>query len=92
MWTVFAHAEDGMNIGDHGHMMNGDWSSNGGFMMICMFVVALIVTVGAALLLSYLKRSNSPSKRDDSIAITKARYAKGEISKEEFDEIKQDLK
>ncbi|MGM0419045.1 MAG: SHOCT domain-containing protein [Thermodesulfobacteriota bacterium] len=62
----------------------------GGFFMIFFWIITI---VAAVLLINYLikKSSNSGSLNDTPLDILKKRYAKGEISKKEFDEMKKDL-
>lgn len=92
MWNILAHAGEGINGGSDDHRMNGmGWSNNGGFTMLWMFVGALIVIVGVIYLLVYFAKKTDRSNEDDPMRIAKARYAKGEINKKQFDEIKKDI-
>jgi putative membrane protein len=75
--------------------MMGGWGM-GWFGMIFMFVFWILVVVGLVLLIKWLIQTTSGGKTDRSkgpkaLDILKERYARGEISKEEFDTIKQDL-
>lgn len=74
----------------------------GGFMMVGLVLFGLLILGGGALLLVVLFRSSQGSQ-PSSVAgtssiseptpmeILKARYAKGNISKEQFDAMKLDL-
>lgn len=61
----------------------------GGIFMILFWVglVALIVWV-----VMKLSKGGETSSKKDPLDIAKERYAKGDISKEEFEQIKKDLK
>ncbi len=67
----------------------GWWWGFGGIIMILFWVglVALIVWV-----VMKLSKGGETSSKRDPLDIAKERYAKGEISKEEFEQIKKDLK
>jgi putative membrane protein len=68
--------------------MNGGWG--GGFMMI--FWVVLTAVIIYWLVHTANRNNNQPSSPSESaIDILKKRYARGEISKEEFEERKKDL-
>ena len=69
--------------------MNWGWGWGGGTMMILWIVVlaAIVYFVARA-----SQRGGAPSAPPDSaIDILRKRYARGEISKEEFEERKRDL-
>ena len=63
----------------------------GSWMMIFWVVIIALIVWG---IIALVKRGNStsdtPQKRDP-LDIAKERYAKGEISKEELEQIKKDL-
>lgn len=61
----------------------------GWFMMILWWVVVIGLAVVAVKWLSQ-QRGEQP-KEDSALEILKRRYARGEISKEEFEEKKKDL-
>jgi len=66
------------------------WGWGGGFMMI--FWIILIVAVIYWLIRAANRNANqSPSQPESAMDILKKRYARGEISKEEFEERKKDL-
>ncbi|MBT3363300.1 MAG: SHOCT domain-containing protein [Chloroflexi bacterium] len=70
----------------------GGWNIFGGIMMFVFWgaIIALVVWG-----INRLSQNNSTSKtesRHNPIDIAKERYAKGEISKVEFEQIKSDLR
>jgi len=73
----------------------GGWFGGGMLMMVLMFLFwGFIIWVGI-MLVRKLSQTNSHSRTIDTpqttLNILKERYAKGEISKEEFDRIKKDI-
>ena len=73
-------------------MMDGlgyGYSAGGMFVMGLFWV---LVVVGTVALVMYLARTTRPAQSTDVIDVLKARYAKGEIDKAEFDEKRKDLK
>lgn len=79
-----------MNYYWGGNMMNGWGGGYGLFGGIFMLIFWILVIVGIVLLVKMLfgghhDRENKP------LDILKERYAKGEISKEEFEQKKKDL-
>jgi putative membrane protein len=76
---------------DHGHMWGGEGRMDswhlGGYMWILLLIALLVVV--------YLLWQNTRSKTEDDketpLEILKKRFAKGEISKEQFEEMKKDL-
>jgi putative membrane protein len=92
-----AIAQDGSNYGGwcQAPWMMGGWGM-GWFGMIFMLVFWVLVIVGLVFLIKWLIQTTSSGKTEGRIGpkvidILKERYARGEISKEEFDTIKQDL-
>lgn len=68
---------------DYGYGMMGGWGILG-------LIFWIIVLIGLVLLIKYLWEGGA--KREESaLEILKKRYARGEISKEEFEEKKKDL-
>lgn len=76
------------HLNDSYHMDTGDW----GFGFLMMLIWALFVT-GIVILAvkGTAASSNRQNKDDDSLTIAKNRYAKGEITKKEFDQLTKDL-
>ena len=92
MWTLLAYAGEGMDNGSYDHMMDGGWANNGGFAMFWMFAIAVLITAGVIYLFVHGSKKNGKSDNDDPMTIIKSRYAKGELSKKQFDEMKNDIK
>jgi putative membrane protein len=65
------------------------WFS-GPFMML-LFVLITVALIYLIIRLTGPSASNHHNSPDTPLEIVKKRYAKGDISKEEFDEIKRDL-
>jgi putative membrane protein len=94
-WS-YALAANGQDWGPWGmHMMWGSWGIG---MMIMMFLFWAAIIVGIVFLIRWLITAGSPGQRamsghgpETALDILKKRYARGEISKQEFDEIRQDL-
>lgn len=59
------------------------------FGFVFMFLFWALVIYG---IISLLKRTDHFHKKDESLEILKIRYAKGEITKEHFEEMKKHLK
>lgn len=77
------------------HMMWGSWGIG---MMIMMFVFWAVLIVGIVLLIRWLMTAGAPGARlssgtgsESALDILKKRYARGEISKQEFEEMRRDL-
>jgi len=93
IWPViaFANGNDNGHMRDGGHMMNF-WY--GGTLMWILFLIVIVVVV-YFILQSTKPRSHDSSfrktPRETSIDILKRRYARGEITKEEFEQMKKDL-
>jgi len=73
-------------------MMNGN---DGGWGILMMFFWFLFLAIGALVIVRLLKGhdhySGYHSHRTDPVDIAKERYAKGEITKDEFEQLKKDL-
>jgi putative membrane protein len=66
-----------------------DWSGGGWFMMIFWWIIVIGVVY---LVVKALAGQRSDSRKEDSaLEILKKRYARGEVSKEEFESKKKDL-
>ncbi|RJQ55945.1 MAG: SHOCT domain-containing protein [Actinobacteria bacterium] len=85
----------GYGYGPGGMMGGYGFGLLGGLLMMLFF---LLIVVGGVLLVIWLVRQSSqrpgPSMggADRALVIARERYAKGEISKEEFDKIERDLR
>ena len=64
------------------------WWGFGGIFMILLWVGLIVLIVWGVMKIG--KGGGTPSKKD-ALDIARERYAKGEISKEEFEQIKKDL-
>lgn len=85
--------------GGYGHWGMGPWmigSWGGWWGMIFMIIFWILIVIGAIYLIKWLIE-NSKKERDSSsgtkraLEILKERYARGEISREEYIQAKQDL-
>ena len=75
----------------YGPMMNGnDWGW-GIFMMFFWLLFLLVVAVVVVRLLRGHDYHTDHNHRTDPLDIAKERYAKGEITKEQFEQLKKDL-
>jgi putative membrane protein len=65
----------------------------GGWMIIVWIIIIGLIVWGVIALVRYASRNTSsgPSGRLSPLDIAKERYARGEITKEEFERIKKDL-
>lgn len=70
-------------------MMDG-YGYSLGFMGILGFIFWILVLIGLVLLIKYLWEGGA-KKEESALEVLKKRYARGEISKEEFEEKKKDL-
>lgn len=72
------------------HMMdNQDWGW--GFVMMLLFFIVIAAIV--VFIIRFVKNnSDTQHGNTEPLDIAKSRYAKGEITKAQFDEIKKDLK
>ena len=87
---AFANGDDDHHMGDWDHMF--EFSYDNIFMWIMMSIwIILIVTVIYYLLKNSKTSSSSQSLNDSPLEILRKRYAKGEITKEEFEKMKWDL-
>ena len=71
---------------------NYGWGWGMGFGWVFMVIFWILVILGIAYLIkSVAGRDKMAGKEETAFDILKKRYAKGEITKEEFDRIKDDL-
>ncbi|MDA3790461.1 MAG: SHOCT domain-containing protein [Desulfobacula sp.] len=75
-------------MGNWGHMMG--YGYGGGFMWL--IVLALVGVVVYVLLQASKSKGSAGSITETSLDILEKRYAKGEITREEFDRMKADIK
>jgi putative membrane protein len=79
------------------NMMGGSFGGGMGIIgFILGFIFFILVVIGIIFLIVWLvKRSNHPGienkTESNAIEVLKARYAKGEITKDQFDNMKKDL-
>ena len=62
----------------------------GGWLMMAIWWIIILAVIGIAVRWLSIQSRQSP-KEDSAVEILKKRYARGEISKEEFEEKKKDL-
>ncbi len=91
--AVAANGEDWSPWGMH--MMWGSWGIG---MMIMMFIFWAVVIVGIVFLIRWLVTAGTPEQRpgtgpgtESALDILKRRYARGEINKQEFEEMRREL-
>jgi len=94
VWPAVAFADsDGWgHMEGWGNMMNFGW---GGVFMWILFLIIIVVVVYFVLQGTRARGHDSSfgeTSKETPIDILKRRYARGEISKEEFEQIKRDLK
>ena len=77
-------------MGGGGNPMMG-YSGWGGFGWIFMIVFWVLIILGVVALVRYLRDPKQNESGKTLIDILKERYAKGEINKKEFEEMKKDL-
>ena len=79
----FAHGY-GMDEMGQGHGDN-TWS------WVLMIIVMALVILGIVLLIRFTSSNQTEANKYSALEVLKHRYAKGEINKKQFDEIKKDL-
>lgn len=75
--------------GGHGPGMMG-WFGPFGMILFWVVVIVLIVVVGRAVLSSG-RRDPGTAVKETSLDVLKKRYARGEITKEDFEQMRRDL-
>ncbi len=77
------------------NMMGGFFGGWGFIWVILVFVFIIAIIIGIILLVVWLvKRANYPGEnlnKGNALEILKQRYAKGEIAREEYENIKKDI-
>ena len=93
LWPSLAEAQDRPNEWGWGmHPMWGMWGAWGIGMMLMMLVFWGVMIVGIVLAIRWLVTQGRESRVTDSaLDILRQRYARGDISKEEFEAKKKDL-
>ena len=66
-----------------------EWGCGGWFMM--SFWIVLVAAIVYLLLKGITQQKPHHAKEDSALEILKKRYARGEISKEEYERIKKDI-
>jgi|TARA_B100001250_G_scaffold330535_1_gene295442 putative membrane protein len=72
------------------HMMDASIYGWWGLLMIFFWIAVIIAVI--VLVMRTLNSNGNADKSDDALDILKKRYAKGDITKKQFDEIKKDIK
>lgn len=67
------------------------WGWGMGFGWLFMIFFGLLVIIGIVYLIQAVARGPKKEDKETPIDILKKRYAKGEITKEEYDRMKEDL-
>lgn len=62
-----------------------------GFRMLFMTLFSAVVIVGIVLAAKWFMGQGGASREDSPLGILKKRYARGELTKQEFEELKRDL-
>jgi len=63
----------------------------GGWMIIVWVVIIALIVWGVVALVKHSSSTSDTSHKRDPLEIARERYAKGEINKEEYEEIKKNL-
>lgn len=90
-WMMGGGGNPMMGYGGWGSMMNG-WDGFGILGGLLMIVFLVLVALGVIVLIRYLmgpRHHNTDS--DSSLSILKERYAKGEIDKNQYEEMKKEI-
>jgi putative membrane protein len=91
-----ALAQQRENSWGMGHGMMGNWGM-GGFGMVFMMIFWVLAIVGVVFLVRWLIQTAGSGKAagqqrgSGAVEILKARYARGEINKAEFESMKRDI-
>jgi putative membrane protein len=68
--------------------MGNGWWAFGGISMMLLWIGVIILVIWGVMKIA---GSSDSETKSDALNIAKERYAKGEIAKEEFEQIKKDL-
>ena len=90
MWMMGGGGNPMMGIG-WGNMMGG-WGGFGILGWLSMLAFWVLLILGVIALIRYFARSGQSSEDKTPLDILKERYARGEINKKEFEEMKNDLR
>ena len=92
VWQVVAQAQErGYGWGWGMHPMWGVWGAWGIAMMVMMLLFWGVVIVGIVLGIRWLVDQGREPQRDTAMDILRQRYARGDVTKEEFEAKKRDL-
>jgi len=72
-------------------MMDGGWMPMMGLGMLFLVLFWVFVIAGVIYLVKWLTGQGIAGRPDSSLEILKKRYARGEISKQEFEDMRRDL-
>jgi|GEM_PF-1098403 len=86
----FAHGATADTIANNEHMMSGNWGWGWLMMAGITILFILLVFLVAKFATSSTNRADSTSS-EDATAVLKKRYASGDITKKEFDDMKKDI-
>ena len=93
MFNIFAHGGETVEEGFYDRVMNGHYWSGDSFAIFWMVVFMIFIGFIVYLLLTQTgDQSKTGNSSDKPLDTLKARYAKGEITKKQFTEMKKDLK
>ena len=71
--------------------MGGDLMNGMGFMWIWVIIFVIIILAGVYFFSEGFKQDRAPQRLTSSLEILKERYARGEITEDEFKKIKKEL-
>lgn len=93
LWPSLAMAQERASEWGRGmHPMWGIWGAWGIVMMLMMLVFWGVVITGIVLVIRWLVKEGKGARSTDiALDILRQRYARGDISKEEFEAKKRDL-
>jgi len=83
-----------MNYYAHGYGMNemGHGYGDNPWSWLLMILIMALVVLGIILLVRFASGNQTKANKSNALDVLKHRYAKGEITKKQFDEIKKDIK